>query len=114
MPRRSTGCSPCARCPKSIAARRATTARRQLGVRPLAFVPDGRPGSFFVQDPPILTSDYNEAVVLRDFMVLGDVPTARFLPGRENGGGRDVDAHRGAHRGRPAGEHLQPIVVRLA
>ena len=57
---------------------------RQLGVRPLAFVPDGRPGSF-VQDPPILTSDYNETVVLREFMVLGDVPTARFLPGWENG-----------------------------
>jgi len=56
---------------------------RQLGVRPQAFVPDGRPGSF-VQDPPILTSDYNDTVVLREFMVLGDVPTARFLPNREN------------------------------
>ena len=58
---------------------------RQLGrVRPLAFVPDGRPGSF-VQDPPILTSDYNEVVTLREFMVLGDVATARFLPNWENG-----------------------------
>ncbi len=56
---------------------------RQRGLRPLAFVPDGRPGSF-IQDPPILTSDYNETVVLREFMVLGDVPTARFLPSREN------------------------------
>ena len=57
---------------------------RQLGLRPQAFVPDGRPGSF-VQEPPILTSDYNEVVVLRDFMVLGDVPTARFRPNWENG-----------------------------
>ena len=28
----------------------------------------------------MLTADYDGAVVLRDFMVLGDVPTARFVP----------------------------------
>ena len=52
---------------------------RELRVRPLAAVPDGRVGSF-VQDPPILSADFDGRLVLRDFVVLGDVPTARFVP----------------------------------
>jgi hypothetical protein len=52
---------------------------QSLNIRPRAFVPDGRVGSW-VQEPAILTADYDGAVVLRDFMVFGDVPTARFVP----------------------------------
>ena len=52
---------------------------QSLGVRPRAFVPDGRVGSW-VQEPAVLTADYDGAVVLRGFMVLGDVETARFVP----------------------------------
>jgi hypothetical protein len=52
---------------------------QSLNVRPRAFVPDGRMGSW-VQDPAVLTADYDGTVTLRDFMVLGDVPVARFLP----------------------------------
>jgi hypothetical protein len=33
-----------------------------------------------VQEPAVLTADYDGTVVLRDFTVLGDVPTARFVP----------------------------------
>jgi hypothetical protein len=52
---------------------------QSLNVRPRTFVPDGRSGSW-VQDPAVLTADYDGTVTLRDFMVLGDVPTARFVP----------------------------------
>jgi hypothetical protein len=52
---------------------------QSLNVRPRASVPDGRTGSW-VQDPAVLTADYDGVVTLRDFMVLGDVPTARFVP----------------------------------
>jgi hypothetical protein len=52
---------------------------RQLGARPLALVPDGRPGSY-VQDPPVISADFDGVLTLRDFAVLGDVPTARFMP----------------------------------
>jgi hypothetical protein len=52
---------------------------QSLNVRPRAFIPDGRVASW-TQEPAILTADYDGAVVLRDFMVFGDVPTARFVP----------------------------------
>jgi hypothetical protein len=52
---------------------------QSLNIRPRAFVPDGRVGAW-VQEPAILTADYDGTVVLRDFMVFGDVPTARFVP----------------------------------
>jgi hypothetical protein len=52
---------------------------QSLGVRPRAFVADGRAGSW-VQDPAVLTADYDGRVTLRDFTVLGDVATARFIP----------------------------------
>ena len=52
---------------------------QSLGVRPRAYVPDGRVASW-LQEPAVLTADYDGTVVLRDFEVLGDVPTARFVP----------------------------------
>lgn len=52
---------------------------QSLGIRPRAYVPDGRVASW-VQDPAILTTDYDGTVILRDFEVLGDVATARFVP----------------------------------
>ena len=51
---------------------------RQMGARPRALVPDGNPATF-LQEPPILTADYDGPVRLRDFLVPGDVPTVRFM-----------------------------------
>jgi hypothetical protein len=48
-------------------------------VRPQALVPDGRVSSW-LQEPAVLTSDFEGTVVLRDFTVFGDVPTVRFVP----------------------------------
>ena len=80
---RALAARPRARCPKSIAARRATTARGNSASGRRRSCPTAAPAPSS-RSPPILTSDYNETVVLREFMVLGDVPTARFLPNREN------------------------------
>ena len=52
---------------------------QSLGIRPRAFVPDGGAGSW-VQEPAVLTADYDGTVTLRDFTVFGDVATARFVP----------------------------------
>jgi len=52
---------------------------QSLGVRPRTYVPDGRVASW-VQEPAVLTADFDGTVTLRDFEVLGDVPTARFVP----------------------------------
>ncbi len=52
---------------------------RQLGVRAALARTDGQ-GISFRQDPPLLFSDYTGTLVLRDFLVAGDVPTIRFKP----------------------------------
>jgi hypothetical protein len=52
---------------------------RQLGlIRPIA-IADGQ-GLSYQQDPPVLFSDFTGTLVLRDFLVAGDVPTIRFKP----------------------------------
>jgi len=40
-------------------------------------LPDGGPLRF-TQDPTLLTADYTGAITLRDFLILGDVPTVQF------------------------------------
>lgn len=50
---------------------------RQRGLLPLAPVLTGQPLSYR-QEPPILTPDYTDAVTLRAFTLVGDIPTVRF------------------------------------
>ena len=57
---------------------------RQMGVGPRAVVPDGNPATF-LQEPPILTADYDGPVTLRDFLVAGDVSTVRFMANTVDG-----------------------------
>ena len=50
---------------------------QRLGFRVLAAMPDAKPVSF-EQEPAVLTPDYTGTVTFRNFLVAGDVPTARF------------------------------------
>jgi hypothetical protein len=52
---------------------------RQLGLVAALARADGQ-GISFRQDPALLFSDYTGPLVLRDFLVAGDVPTIRFKP----------------------------------
>jgi hypothetical protein len=56
---------------------------RQIGaLQRLVAVTPGQPLSYR-QEPPILTPDYTDAVTLRAFTLVGDVPTVRFKPAFE-------------------------------
>jgi len=60
---------------------------RQLGLRATLARTDGQ-GISFRQDPALLFSDYTGPLVLRDFLVAGDVPAMRFKPAYE---GSDIE-----------------------